>query len=67
MFLIHPYGALAWCIFLFYDVLRACEQRNTNLDDNKQFNNDLERYLISMIENGEISLDKLIFRSKSSS
>ncbi|CAF0806033.1 unnamed protein product [Rotaria sp. Silwood1] len=53
--------SLSWCIFLFYDVLRACEQRNTNLTQ-QTIQQRLERYLISMIENGEIPLDKLIFR-----
>ena len=53
--------SLAWCIFLFYDVLRACEQNQTNLGQ-QTIQKRLERYLISMIENGEIPLDKLIFR-----
>jgi hypothetical protein len=53
--------SLAWCIFLFYDVLRACEQRYINLGQ-QAIQQRLERYLISMIENGDISLDKLIFR-----
>ncbi|CAF0763916.1 unnamed protein product [Rotaria sordida] len=53
--------SLSWCIFLFYDVLRACEQRNTNLAQ-QTIQKRLERYLIAMIENGEIPLDKLIFR-----
>jgi hypothetical protein len=52
---------LAWCIFLFYDVLRACEQRYNNLTP-QAIQQRLEHYLISMIENGEIPLDKLIFR-----
>lgn len=53
--------SLSWCIFLFYDVLRACEQRHTNLTQ-QAIQQRLERYLISLIENGEIPLDKLIFR-----
>jgi hypothetical protein len=53
--------SLAWCLFLFYDVLRACEQRHANLG-HQTIQQRLERYLISMIENGEIPLDKLIFR-----
>lgn len=52
---------LSWCIFLFYDVLRACEQRYVNLTP-QAIQQRLEHYLISMIENGEISLEKLIFR-----
>jgi hypothetical protein len=52
---------LSWCIFLFYDVLRACEQRHPNLSQ-QAIQQRLERYLVSMIENGEIPLDKLIFR-----
>jgi hypothetical protein len=52
---------LTWCIFLFYDVLRACEQPNTGLRP-QTIQQRLDAYLISMIENGEISLDKLIFR-----
>ncbi|CAF3494751.1 unnamed protein product [Adineta steineri] len=54
--------SLTWCIFLFYDVLRACEQPYTNLTQQK-IQQRLDCYLISMIENGEISLDRLIFRS----
>jgi hypothetical protein len=54
--------SLSWCIFLFYDVLRACEQRYINLNQ-QTIQQRLEHYLISMIENGEISLEKLIFRS----
>ena len=53
---------LSWCIFLFYDVLRACEQRYVHLTP-QAIQQRLEHYLISMIENGEISLEKLIFRS----
>jgi len=53
---------LAWCIFLFYDVLRACEKQNTNFTGRLTTQQRLERYFISMIENGEISLNKLIFR-----
>jgi len=53
--------SLSWCLFLFYDVLRACEHRYTNIGQ-QIIQQRLERYLISMIENGEISLDKLIFR-----
>ena len=53
--------SLAWCLFLFYDVLRACEQTSSHHLSAK-IPSRLERYLISMIENGEISLDKLIFR-----
>jgi hypothetical protein len=53
---------LAWCIFLFYDVLRACEKQNTNFSGRITTQQRLERYFISMIENGEISLNKLIFR-----
>jgi ankyrin repeat protein len=53
--------SLVWSIFLFYDVLRACEQRNTNLRQ-QTIQQRLDCYLISMIENGEISLDRLIFR-----
>ena len=55
--------SLAWCIFLFYDVLRACEKQNGSLVGQISTQQRLERYFISMIENGEISLDKLIFRS----
>ncbi|CAF2609613.1 unnamed protein product [Rotaria sp. Silwood2] len=54
---------LTWCIFLFYDVLRACEKQNTSLIGQITIKQRLERYFISMIENGEIPLDKLIFRS----
>ncbi|CAF1237496.1 unnamed protein product [Rotaria magnacalcarata] len=54
---------LAWCIFLFYDVLRACEKPNPSLIGKLATKQRLERYLISMIENGEIPLGKLIFRS----
>ncbi|CAF0989796.1 unnamed protein product [Rotaria sordida] len=54
---------LTWCIFLFYDVLRAYEKQNTNFIGQITIKQRLERYFISMIENGEISLDKLIFRS----
>jgi hypothetical protein len=54
---------LAWCIFLFYDVLRACEKHSTNLTGRLTTKQRLELYFISMIENGEIPLDKLIFRS----
>ena len=53
--------SLSWCIFLFYDVLRACEQRHVNASQ-QSIEQRLEHYLISMIENGEISLEKLIFR-----
>lgn len=53
---------LAWCIFLFYDVLRACEQGNNTNVGQQAIQKRLECYLTSMIENGEISLDKLIFR-----
>jgi hypothetical protein len=53
--------SLSWCLFLFYDVLRACEQRYTNIGQ-YTIQRRLEHYLISMIENGEIPLDKLIFR-----
>lgn len=53
--------SLSWCIFLFYDVLRACEQNYTNIGQ-QMIQKRLERYLVSMIENGEINLDKLIFR-----
>jgi hypothetical protein len=56
-----PIRMLSWCIFLFYDVLRACEQRHANLSQ-QAIQQRLERYLISMIENGDIPLDKLIFR-----
>ncbi|UJR36788.1 hypothetical protein I4U23_029501 [Adineta vaga] len=52
---------LTWCIFLFYDVLRACEQPNIHLKQ-QTIQQRLDSYLISMIENGEISLNKLIFR-----
>ena len=58
---------LAWRLFLFYDVLRACEQRQTKLVGFMTNQQRLERYLISMIENGEIALDKLIFHSNTSS
>ena len=52
---------LSWYIFLFYDVLRACEQQYMN--SRQEFiQQRLESYLISMIENGEISLNKLIYR-----
>ncbi|CAF2118383.1 unnamed protein product, partial [Rotaria magnacalcarata] len=54
---------LAWCIFLFYDVLRECEKPNPSLIGKLATKQRLERYLISMIENGEIPLGKLIFRS----
>ena len=54
--------SLVWCIFLFYDVLRACEKQNANHAGQITTQQRLERYFISMIENGEISLDKLIFR-----
>jgi hypothetical protein len=54
--------SLAWSIFLFYDVLRACEQPNMRHVAQLTTEQRLERYLISMIENGEIPLDKLIFR-----
>lgn len=53
--------SLSWCIFLFYDVLRACEQKTTHYSQ-QAIQQRLERYLISLIENGEISLEKLIFR-----
>ncbi|CAF0873056.1 unnamed protein product [Adineta ricciae] len=52
---------LTWCIFLFYDVLRACEQPSTDLKEGI-IRQRLDNYLVSMIENGEISLNKLIFR-----
>ena len=55
--------SLSWCLFLFYDVLRACEQQKSTNYSQQSIQQRLERYLISMIENGEISLDKLIFRS----
>ena len=55
---------LVWCIFLFYDVLRACEKHTSTFTTRLTTQQRLERYLISMIENGEIPLDKLIFRSK---
>lgn len=54
---------LVWCIFLFYDVLRACEKHTSTFTSRLTTQQRLERYLISMIENGEIPLDKLIFRS----
>ncbi|CAF1129466.1 unnamed protein product [Rotaria sp. Silwood1] len=54
---------LVWCIFLFYDVLRICEKQKTTIIGQITIKQRLERYFISMIENGEISLDKLIFRS----
>ena len=54
---------LVWCIFLFYDVLRACEKHNNTFTSRLTTQQRLDRYLISMIENGEIPLDKLIFRS----
>ncbi|CAF1221789.1 unnamed protein product [Rotaria magnacalcarata] len=54
--------SLAWCIFLLYDVLRACEQRNNQTIGQQTIQKRLDCYLISMIENGEIPLDKLIFR-----
>lgn len=53
--------SLAWCIFLFYDVLRVCEQPSAHVTQ-RTIQSRLERYLISMLENGEIPLDKLIFR-----
>ena len=53
--------SLTWCIFLFYDVLRVCEQPSAHVNQ-RTIQARLERYLISMIENGEIPLDKLIFR-----
>jgi len=55
--------SLAWCIFLFYDVLRAYEKQNSTFTTRVTTKQRLERYFISMIENGEIPLDKLIFRS----
>jgi hypothetical protein len=55
--------SLAWCIFLFYDVLRACEKQNTTFTGKVTTQQRLEGYFISMIENGEIPLDKLILRS----
>ena len=59
--------SLSWCIFLFYDVLRACEKQNSGFTNRITTQQRLERYFTSMIENGEIPLDKLIFRSNSSS
>lgn len=47
----------AWCLFLVFDVIRACEQRDIKIQQR------LERYLISMIENGDILLNQLIFQS----
>jgi hypothetical protein len=58
--------SLSWCIFLFYDVLRACEKHNASLIGQLSTQQRLERYFISMIENGEIPLDKLIFRPNTS-
>jgi len=55
--------SLAWCIFLFYDVLRACEKHSTSFTGRVTTQQRLEHYFVSMIENGEIPLDKLIFRS----
>lgn len=55
---------LVWCIFLFYDILRACEKHTSTFTTRLTTQQRLERYLISMIENGEIPMDKLIFRSK---
>jgi ankyrin repeat protein len=55
--------SLAWCIFLFYDVLRACEKHSTSFTGRITTQQRLEHYFVSMIENGEIPLDKLIFRS----
>lgn len=51
---------LAWRLFLVYDVLRACEQRQTKLVGHMTNQQRLERYLTSMIENGEIALDTII-------
>ena len=55
--------SLTKCIFLFYDVLRACNKHQTSFSGQIQTQQRLERYFISMIENGEISFDQLIFRS----
>jgi hypothetical protein len=56
-------SSLAWCIFLFYDVLRAYEKQNSTLTTRIKSQQRLERYFISMIENGEISFDRFIFRT----
>lgn len=57
---------LAWIIFLFYDVVRLCETRSSSLIGQISIKQRFERYLISLIENGEIPLNKLIFRSNRS-
>lgn len=53
---------MSWWIFFFYDVLKACEQSNMSQTKVQQR---LDRYLVSLIENGEIPLSKLVFRSGS--
>ena len=55
--------SLTRCIFLFYDVLRVCMKQNTTFSGQLTTQQRLERYFIAMIENGEIPLDQLIFRS----
>ena len=55
-------SSLAKCIFLFYDVLRACNKYQTSFTEQIQSQQRLERYLISMIENDDIRLDEYIFR-----
>lgn len=49
----------AWCLFLVFDVVRACEHQD------KKIQQRLERYLISMIENGEILSNQFNFHSSS--
>ena len=51
---------LTWCMFFFYNILHMCEKQN--LMGQVTVKKRLEHYFVSMIENGEIPLDKLIFR-----
>ena len=55
---------MAWNLFLFHDVLRACEHRTTGKSQTALLiQQRFERYLISLIENGEIALEKLFRRT----
>ena len=58
---------LAWRLFLVYDVLRACEQRQPKLVGYMTNQQRLERYFTSMIENGEIAVDTIISQTNAHS